>query len=70
MNNSSDRAARFHLSALTVLGAVATVCLSAVLAFGAGRELFVGLMLVPVIALPALGPLFFTAWAFANDTNS
>ena len=39
-------------------------------AFGAGRDLLVGLLLVPVIALPALGPLFFTGWMFAADTNS
>ena len=70
MTKPSDRAARFHLSALTILGAVATVCLSAILAFGAGRELLVAVLLLPVIAFPALGPLFFTAWAFANDTNS
>lgn len=66
----TERAARFHLSALTALAVVATICLSVVLAFGAGRDLLVGLLLVPVIALPALGPLFFTGWMFAADTNS
>jgi hypothetical protein len=65
----TDRAARFHLSALTTLAVVATICLSVILAVGAGREALVGLLLVPVIALPALGPLFFTGWMFAADTN-
>ncbi len=65
----ADRAARFHLSALTALAVAATICLSVVLAFGAGRDLLVGLLLVPVIAFPALGPLFFTGWIFAADTN-
>lgn len=66
---NTERAARFHLSALTGLAVGATICLSLVLAFGAGRDLLVGLLLVPVIAFPALGPLFFTGWIFAADTN-
>ena len=69
MTNATDRAARFHLTALTALGALATIALSVILAFGSGRELLVGLLLLPVIAFPALGPLFFTGWVFAADTN-
>jgi hypothetical protein len=75
MTNSTDRAvqdrraARFHLGALTFLGVLATLALAVILAVGAGRELLVGTLLVPVIAFPALGPLFFTGWVFAADTN-
>jgi hypothetical protein len=69
MTNPADRAARFHLSALTALGVVATLALALALTFGAGREVLAGALLVPVIAFPALGPLFFAGWVFAADTN-
>jgi hypothetical protein len=65
----TNGAARFHLTALAVLAVLATIALSTALALGAGRELLAGALLVPVIALPALGPLFFTGWMFALDTN-
>jgi hypothetical protein len=63
-------AGRGSMIVLAVMSAVATLALVVVLGFGAGHPTASALLLVPMIALPALGPLAFCTWAFANDTNS
>jgi hypothetical protein len=69
MDPAPRAAERRSLRALGALSIVAIVGLVVVLAFGTGHAVTTALFLLPVIALPALSPLAFCAWAFASDTN-
>jgi hypothetical protein len=63
-------AGRRSMIVLSVMSAVAAVAMAIVLGFTAGHPTAAALLLLPVIALPALGPIAFCTWAFANDTNA
>jgi hypothetical protein len=70
LDRQSVPSERRFLVALAVLSLVAVACLMIVLGAATGTTLTTVLLLLPVIALPAISPLIFCAWMFATDTNA